>query len=40
MERVGAMIRATPAAGYIGCCHALPKINVTESCATSAAPRW
>jgi 3-oxoadipate enol-lactonase len=30
MERVGAMIRATPAAGYIGCCHALPKINVTE----------
>jgi 3-oxoadipate enol-lactonase len=30
MERVGSMIRATPAAGYIGCCHALPKINVTE----------
>ncbi len=30
MERVGTMIRATPAAGYIGCCHALPKINVTE----------
>jgi 3-oxoadipate enol-lactonase len=30
MERVGAMIRATPAAGYIGCCHALPKINVTD----------
>jgi 3-oxoadipate enol-lactonase len=24
------MIRATPAAGYIGCCHALPKINATE----------
>jgi 3-oxoadipate enol-lactonase len=30
MERVGAMIRATPAAGYIGCCHALTKISVTE----------
>ena len=30
MERVGAMIRATPAVGYIGCCHALPKISVTE----------
>jgi 3-oxoadipate enol-lactonase len=30
MERVGAMIRATPPAGYIGCCHALPKIDVTD----------
>jgi 3-oxoadipate enol-lactonase len=30
MDRVGAMIRSTPAAGYIGCCHALPKIHVTE----------
>lgn len=30
MERVGAMIRSTPAPGYIGCCHALPRINVTE----------
>ena len=30
MERVGSMIRSTPAAGYVGCCHALPKINVTE----------
>ena len=30
MERVGAMIRGTPPAGYIGCCHALPKISVTE----------
>jgi 3-oxoadipate enol-lactonase len=24
------MIRSTPAAGYVGCCHALPKINVTD----------
>jgi len=30
MARVGSMILATPAAGYIGCCHALPKISVTE----------
>lgn len=30
MDRVGAMIRSTPVPGYIGCCHALPKINVTE----------
>ena len=29
-ERVGAMIRSTPPAGYVGCCHALPKISVTE----------
>jgi len=30
MERVGAMIRNTPPAGYVGCCHAIPKINVTN----------
>src|SRR5258708_36747307 len=30
LDKVGAMIRSTPAAGYVGCCHALPKINVTE----------
>jgi 3-oxoadipate enol-lactonase len=30
MDAVGTMIRTTPAVGYIGCCHALPKINVTE----------
>ncbi len=29
MDKVGAMIRSTPAPGYIGCCHAIPKINVT-----------
>ena len=23
------MIRGTPVPGYVGCCHALPKINVT-----------
>lgn len=30
MERVGAQIRNTPPQGYIGCCHAIPKINVTD----------
>ena len=29
MERVAAMLRGTPPQGYIGCCHALPKIDVT-----------
>jgi 3-oxoadipate enol-lactonase len=28
--RVGATIRATPVAGYVGCCHAIPKINLTQ----------
>ena len=30
MAQVGAMIRQTPPNGYVGCCHALPKINVTS----------
>ena len=30
MARVGQMIRTTPVAGYIGCCHAIPKINLTD----------
>jgi 3-oxoadipate enol-lactonase len=38
MDRVGAMIRSTPAAGYAGCCHALPKINVTERLAGVRCP--
>jgi 3-oxoadipate enol-lactonase len=29
MKRVGQMIRTTTPAGYIGCCHAIPKIDVT-----------
>ena len=28
--RVEAMIRSTPVAGYVGCCHAIPTINVTQ----------
>lgn len=30
MSRVGQMIRNTKPAGYIGCCRAIPKINVTD----------
>jgi 3-oxoadipate enol-lactonase len=30
MDRVRAMLRGTPPPGYIGCCHALPRINVTD----------
>lgn len=29
VEKVAAMIRTTPALGYIGCSHAIPKINLT-----------
>ncbi|HEY6239312.1 MAG TPA: 3-oxoadipate enol-lactonase [Burkholderiales bacterium] len=28
--RVGAQIRSTPVAGYVGCCYAIPKINLTH----------
>jgi len=30
MNRVRAMLRSTPPKGYIGCCHAIPRINTTE----------
>jgi 3-oxoadipate enol-lactonase len=30
VERVAALIRSTPVAGYAGCCAAIPKINVTS----------
>jgi len=30
MERVATMIRQTPPQGYVGCCHAIPTIDVTE----------
>ncbi len=29
LARIGSAVGSTPAAGFIGCCHALPKINVT-----------
>ncbi|HYB41653.1 MAG TPA: 3-oxoadipate enol-lactonase [Candidatus Methylomirabilis sp.] len=38
MTRVGAMIRATPVPGYIGCCHAIPKIDVTDRLAEIHCP--
>lgn len=30
MDKVAQMIRTTPVAGYVGCCHAIPKINLTD----------
>lgn len=30
IQRVAAMIRSTPPQGYIGCCHAIPKIDTTD----------
>ncbi|MBX9964296.1 MAG: 3-oxoadipate enol-lactonase [Burkholderiales bacterium] len=29
-SRVGTMIRETPVAGYVGCCHAIPKIDLND----------
>ncbi len=29
MQRIGQLIAATPVAGYVGCSHAIPKINLT-----------
>jgi len=29
MQRIGALIASTPVAGYVGCCNAIPKINLT-----------
>jgi 3-oxoadipate enol-lactonase len=30
VERVAKLIRETPPQGYAGCCHAIPKINLTD----------
>ncbi|HKX38121.1 MAG TPA: alpha/beta fold hydrolase, partial [Burkholderiales bacterium] len=30
VQKVAAQILKTPVAGYIGCCHAIPKINLTD----------
>jgi 3-oxoadipate enol-lactonase len=30
VARVGASIKATPVAGFVGCCHAIPKIDLTH----------
>ena len=37
-NRVAEMIRATPAAGYAGCCHAIPKINFASRLKEIACP--
>ena len=30
VERIGGYIRATPVPGFVGCCHAIPQINLTH----------
>jgi 3-oxoadipate enol-lactonase len=31
VARVGAMVRGTPVAGYVGCCHAIPKVDLLDA---------
>jgi 3-oxoadipate enol-lactonase len=38
MKRVGQMIRSTRPDGYIGCCHAIPRINLTDRLGAIACP--
>ncbi|HZF24163.1 MAG TPA: 3-oxoadipate enol-lactonase [Burkholderiales bacterium] len=38
MKRVGQMIRTTRPAGYIGCCHAIPNINLTDRLGAISCP--
>jgi 3-oxoadipate enol-lactonase len=38
LDQVAAMIRATPPLGYAGCCHAIPKIDVTARLKEIACP--
>ena len=38
VEKVAAMIRSTPVPGFIGCCHAIPKINLTARLAEIRCP--
>lgn len=38
MDRVRAMLRSTPTQGYIGCCHAIPTIDVTARLGTVRCP--
>ena len=30
LARIAASVRATPVAGFVGCCHAIPKLNLTS----------
>ncbi len=36
--RVGGQIRGTPVPGFVGCCHAIPKINLTHRLKEIACP--
>jgi len=38
VERVATLIRNTPPQGYAGCCHAIPKINLTDRLAAIKCP--
>lgn len=38
VARIAALIRATPVAGYVGCCHALPRIDVTAQLSSLRCP--
>jgi len=38
VKPIADMIRATPVAGYVGCCYALPKINLTDRLKEIKAP--
>jgi len=38
MERIGGLIRATPAAGYIGCCHAIANLATAAALPRIACP--
>lgn len=38
MERIGALIRATPVAGYVGCAEAIARIDVTDRLGGIASP--
>jgi 3-oxoadipate enol-lactonase len=38
VERVASMIGATPVAGFVGCCHAIPQIDLTHRLASIDCP--
>lgn len=38
MDRIRPVLRGTPSQGYIGCCHAVPKINVTDRLGSITCP--
>ncbi len=38
VERVAGLIRSTPPQGYVGCCHAIPRINLTDRLAAIKCP--